>query len=182
VSKHSENEKWLIWTIGIHQQTTILSRNNLQQSCIQTVLVILRNFIKSDTLSREHWLNLPEHHLRHLLFIENTKKWEKHKKTPNASDYPHSSLIFWYWRPPLGISKTESSHYEYMKQIFSRYFVLFELISNHLQLKVELVIKRQDLFHTVFCNFTPLHLQPNTERKDAGTTVLIFILNIKILL
>jgi len=28
-----------------------------------------------------------------------------------------------------------------MKQLFSRYFVLFELIFNHLQLSVELVIK-----------------------------------------
>jgi len=33
-----------------------------------------------------------------------------------------------------------------MKRLFSRYFVLFELISNHLQLKVVLVIKQKKGF------------------------------------
>jgi len=126
--------------------------------------VILSNFIKSDTLSRQHLVKTNVNHdLGHLLFIENTKNGKNTIKTSNASDCHHNLFdILLVLDIPLGMSKSKTPNFKYMKRLFSRYFVLFELISNHLQLKVDLVIKRQKGFSfTDFWNFTLNTLQQN---------------------
>ena len=56
--ENSDQNFWKKNIINLTSIACVLSRNDFtQQSCIQTVLVILRNVIKSDILSRQlHWL------------------------------------------------------------------------------------------------------------------------------
>ena len=77
------------------------------------------------------------------------KKRGKYLQTTNASDCPKIIIIlsFSIEYPLKNFNGNWMFDSKTIKmKLFSRYFVLFELISNHLQLKVDLVIKRQKGF------------------------------------
>jgi len=102
--------------------------------------------------------------LGHLLY----KKRGKYLKTTNASDCSKNIMILSFGiEYPL---KNFNGNWMFnsktlkMKLLFSRYFVLFELIFNHLQLSVELVIKmNKTIVLTLDLETQPLNTSKHTS-------------------